>query len=396
MAEQSETPEEASEPKAPETNETKVATEPTKAGRKDQVISERLRATVEKSTSARIAVAAPSEADLAEPSEPLLEVRSLQTFFFTDEGTVRAVNGVNLRIGKGETLGIVGESACGKSVTAFSIMRLIPNPPGKIVGGEILFEGVDLVTLPEHKMRKIRGNKIAMIFQEPMTSLNPVYTVGDQIAEAVMLHQGLDRNAAWKIAEEMLEKVGIPEPRQRVHNYPHEMSGGMKQRVMIAMALACRPALLIADEPTTALDVTIQAQILDLMRRLQKEIGMSIWFITHDLGVIAEIAHRVAVMYASKVVEYATVFELFENPKHPYTRGLFNSLPSFGTEQDRLHVIPGNVPNPLAHPSGCKFHTRCEFVIDDCKSIEPELKEVGPGHTVACLRVERGEKPFEV
>lgn len=326
----------------------------------------------------------------------LLEVRGLKTWFYTDEGVVKAVNGVNLKIGKGETLGIVGESACGKSVTAFSIMRLIPNPPGKIVGGQILFEGKDIVQLDEPGMREIRGNDIAMIFQEPMTSLNPVYTVGDQIAEVVMLHQGLDKNAAWKVAEEMLEKVGIPEPAKRVKNYPHEMSGGMKQRVMIAMALACKPKLLIADEPTTALDVTIQAQILDLMRRLQEEIGMSIWFITHDLGVIAEIAHQVAVMYASRVVEHTDVNELFENPRHPYTKGLFQSLPHLGTDQDRLTVIPGAVPNPLNHPSGCRFHTRCEYVIDDCKTTEPELVEISPGHQVACLRVERGETLFEV
>lgn len=328
--------------------------------------------------------------------EVLLEVKDLKTYFYTDEGVVKAVNGVNLTINKGETLGIVGESACGKSVTAFSIMRLIPDPPGKIVGGQILFEGRDIVTMPESEMRAIRGNKIAMIFQEPMTSLNPVYTVGDQIAEVIMLHQGLSRSEAWEVATEMLEKVGIPEPAKRVHNYPHEMSGGMKQRVMIAMALACKPALLMADEPTTALDVTIQAQILDLMRRLQKEIGMSIWFITHDLGVIAEIAHKVAVMYASRVVEYTDVITLFENPKHPYTRGLFQSLPHLDVDQDRLSVIPGNVPNPLNHPTGCRFHTRCEFAIDDCQSIEPELFDFAPGHQVACLRVERGETLFEV
>ena len=327
---------------------------------------------------------------------PLIELKGLKTWFFTDEGVVKAVNGVNLHCNRGETLGVVGESACGKSVTSFSIMQLIPDPPGKIVDGEILFKGRDLLKLPESEMRKVRGNEIAMIFQEPMTSLNPVYKVGDQIAEVVMLHQGLDRAGAWKIAEEMLDKVGIPEPSKRIHNYPHEMSGGMKQRVMIAMALACRPALLIADEPTTALDVTIQAQILDLMRRLQEEIGMSIWFITHDLGVIAEMAHRVAVMYASKVVEYAPVDELFENPKHPYTRGLFQSLPHMDGHQERLSVIPGNVPNPLDHPSGCRFHPRCEFAIDDCKTIEPELHTVSPGHQVSCIRVERGETLFEV
>jgi oligopeptide/dipeptide ABC transporter ATP-binding protein len=327
---------------------------------------------------------------------PLIEIKDLKTWFYTDEGVVKAVNGVNLSCGAGETLGVVGESACGKSVTAFSIMQLIPQPPGRIVGGEILYRGRNLLTMSEAEIREIRGNEIAMIFQEPMTSLNPVYTVGDQIAEVLILHRGKSKAEAWKAAEEMLEKVGIPEPSKRIYNYPHEMSGGMKQRVMIAMALACEPALLIADEPTTALDVTIQAQILDLMRRLQRDTGMSIWFITHDLGVIAEIANRVAVMYASRVVEHAPVIELFANPKHPYTKGLFESLPSLDGKKKRLSVIPGVVPNPLEHPSGCRFHTRCEYVIDDCKSYEPQLFEVAPGHQVACLRVERGESLFEV
>jgi oligopeptide/dipeptide ABC transporter ATP-binding protein len=322
---------------------------------------------------------------------PLLELRDLRTYFDTEDGTVKAVDGVNLSIGRGETLGIVGESGCGKSVTAFSIMRLIPDPPGRIAGGQILFEGRDLVTLPEAEMRRIRGNRISMIFQEPMTSLNPVYTVGDQIAEAIVLHQGKTHEEARAMTLDMLHQVKIPSPEKRIDTYPHEMSGGMKQRVMIAMALVCRPALLICDEPTTALDVTIQAQILDILRRLQSEIGMSIWFITHDLGVIAELAHQVAVMYASKVVERADVKTLFGEPRHPYTKGLFKSIPANSKGKRRLDVIAGSVPNPLALPTGCRFHTRCPHVIDDCKKVEPGLVEVKPGHAVACLRVERGE-----
>jgi oligopeptide/dipeptide ABC transporter ATP-binding protein len=324
-------------------------------------------------------------------TQPLLELRELRTYFDTEDGTVKAVDGVNLSIGKGETLGIVGESGCGKSVTAFSIMRLIPDPPGRIAGGQIVFEGTDLVRLPEQEMRRIRGNRISMIFQEPMTSLNPVFTVGDQIAETIMLHQGKTAEEARQMTLDMLRLVNIPSPEKRIDNYPHEMSGGMKQRVMIAMALVCRPALLIADEPTTALDVTIQAQILDILRRLQAEIGMSIWFITHDLGVIAELAHHVAVMYAGKVVERADVKTLFAKPRMPYTKGLFRSLPHTSRGAKRLETIPGSVPNPLELPLGCRFQTRCQYVIDDCKRIEPGLVEVEPGHAVACLRVERGE-----
>jgi oligopeptide/dipeptide ABC transporter ATP-binding protein len=333
--------------------------------------------------------------EAAAAREPLLELKELRTYFDTEDGVVKAVDGVNLTIGRGETLGIVGESGCGKSVTAFSIMQLLPKPQGRVAGGEIVFHQrdgskVDLATLGDG-MRKIRGNRIAMIFQEPMTSLNPVFTVGNQIGEAIVLHQG----KTWKEAREMtiaiLEKVGIPSPRLRVDNYPHEMSGGMKQRVMIAMALVCKPDLLIADEPTTALDVTIQAQILDLLRQLQSEIGMSIWFITHDLGVIAELAHKVAVMYASKVVESSPVEALFAKPRHPYTRGLFKSLPHASQGKARLDTIQGVVPNPLDFPPGCKFHPRCPHAIEDCKSIEPKLVEVEPGHTVACIRVERGE-----
>ena len=323
--------------------------------------------------------------------EPLLELRDLKTYFDTDEGTVKAVDGVNLSIGRGETLGIVGESGCGKSVTAFSIMRLIPDPPGRIAGGQILFDGKDLASLPEPELRKIRGNRISMIFQEPMTSLNPVYTVGDQIAEAIVLHQGKTAREAREIALDMLRQVGIPSPEKRIDTYPHEMSGGMKQRIMIAMALVCRPALLIADEPTTALDVTIQAQILDILRRLQKEIGMSIWFITHGLGVVAEMSHHVAVMYASKVVERADVKTLFGKPRHPYTQGLFRSLPHASKGHQRLETIPGTVPSPLDFPPGCKFNNRCPHATDECRKVEPRLVEVAPGHAVACLRVERGE-----
>jgi oligopeptide/dipeptide ABC transporter ATP-binding protein len=324
-------------------------------------------------------------------AQRLLQIRDLRTYFDTDDGTVKAVDGVNLAIDRGKTLGVVGESGCGKSVTAYSVMRLIPDPPGRIAGGEILFRQKDIVRIKESEMRKIRGNHISMIFQEPMTSLNPVYTVGDQIGEAIVLHQKKSAREARDIAIDMLRQVGIPSPEDRIDNYPHEMSGGMKQRVMIAMALVCRPDLLIADEPTTALDVTIQAQILDILRRLQEEIGMSIMFITHDLGVVAEMAHQVAVMYASKVVEHTDVVTLYQAPRHPYTKGLFESLPQSHGGRERLNTIPGTVPNPLEFPSGCKFHPRCPFAVEECEDHEPELKPVGAGHTVACLRVERGE-----
>ena len=294
-------------------------------------------------------------------SERLLEVNNLKTYFDTDDGTVKAVDGVSFHINKGETLAVVGESGSGKSVTSLSIMRLIAQPPGRIADGEILFEGEDIVKKSEAQMRKIRGNDISMIFQEPMTSLNPVYTVGDQIAEAIVLHQNKNNRQAMKLATEMLDLVGIPEPGKRVHNYPHQMSGGMRQRVMIAMALSCGPKLLVADEPTTALDVTIQAQILDLMRKLQKEIGMSILFITHDLGVVAEIADRVVVMYAGRAVEEADVKSIYAHPQMPYTLGLLNSIPRMDKtveHQERLEAIPGNVPNPLYLPAGCSFHPR--------------------------------------
>ena len=321
--------------------------------------------------------------------ERILEVNNLQTHFGTDEGTVKAVDGVSFHINRGETLAVVGESGSGKSVTSLSIMRLIATPPGRIAGGEMLFEGQDLVKKSESEMRKIRGNDISMIFQEPMTSLNPVYTVGDQIAEAIQLHQNKRRKQAMKLAAEMLDLVGIPEPGKRVHNYPHQMSGGMRQRVMIAMALSCGPKLLIADEPTTALDVTIQAQILDLMRKLQREIGMSILFITHDLGVVAEIADRVVVMYAGRAVEEGSVNEIFANPQMPYTLGLMNSIPRVdkaAEHQDRLEAIPGNVPNPLYLPQGCSFHPRCRFMKDECKEAVPPLEDTGGGHMVRCIR----------
>ncbi|MBI3962417.1 MAG: ABC transporter ATP-binding protein, partial [Deinococcus sp.] len=281
------------------------------------------------------------------------------------------------------------ESGCGKSVTSLSIMRLIPHPPGKIVEGQMTFDGRDLAQLPEREMRKIRGNNISMIFQEPMTSLNPVYTVGDQIAEAITLHQGKSRREAMLLATEMLRLVGIPEPKKRVHEYPHQLSGGMRQRVMIAMALSCNPSLLIADEPTTALDVTIQAQILELMRRLKQEIGMSILLITHALGVVAEMADQVVVMYAGRAVEYARVREVFANPRHPYTVGLLNSIPRVdraALKQQRLEAIEGVVPNPLYLPPGCPFHPRCKWAVDACQETVPPLEDAGGGHLVRCFR----------
>ena len=316
----------------------------------------------------------------------LLSVKNLSTHFFTEEGVVKAVQGVSFSIKKGRTFGLVGESGCGKSVTALSIMRLVPAPQGKIVSGEIVFEGRNLPALSENQMRKFRGNKIAMIFQEPQTSLNPVYTVGNQIAEAVKLHQKKSSKEAWADAVEMLRKVGIAYPAQRVHEYPHQMSGGMQQRVMIVMAVSCEPVLLIADEPTTALDVTIQAQILDLLDQLQVQNGMSILLITHDLGVVAERAQDVAVMYASRIVEVADSQSLFAEPLHPYTKGLLKSIPRLGFSDRRLRTISGNVPEPLHFPAGCKFHPRCPTGKTDkqCRTVEPELKEVQPGRCVAC------------
>jgi len=316
----------------------------------------------------------------------LLEIDGLQTHFVTDAGVVRAVDGVSLSVRRGETLGIVGESGCGKSVTALSILRLIPNPPGKIVGGVIRLEGRDLLALPEDEMRKVRGGSISMIFQEPMTSLNPVFTVGDQIAEGVRLHQRLSKRDSWNKAIEMLRLVRIPDPERRVKEYPHQMSGGMRQRVMIAMALSCNPQLLIADEPTTALDVTIQAQILELLNQLKAELGMAVMLITHDLGVVADTAARVAVMYAGRVVEEAPVLELFTNPLHPYTQGLLNSIPRLekADRRPRLEAIPGMVPDLLDLPPGCKFQARCPKVFQPCSGDEPALKAVKPDHCVRC------------
>lgn len=328
-----------------------------------------------------------SESPKGEPRlSALLSVRGLHTHFTSEEGLVPAVDGVSFDLKRGGTLGIVGESGCGKSVTSLSIMRLIPSPPGRIVAGEIMFEGEDLLKKSNAEMRKIRGNDISMIFQEPMTSLNPVFTIGDQIMEAIILHQKLDKKSARDKAIEMLQLVGIPEPARRVDEYPHQLSGGMRQRVMIAMALSCNPKLLIADEPTTALDVTIQAQILDLMRKLRDELGTSIILITHDLGVIAEMVEEVIVMYAGKIVERTDVRSLFRNPQHPYTAGLLGSLPKLHEKQDRLQTIEGVVPSPFAMPTGCRFHPRCEFAQDICKIEEPLLMDVGGGHEAACFK----------
>ena len=321
-------------------------------------------------------------------AERLLDVKNLKTYFFTDEGVVRAVDGVDLYIEKGETLGVVGESGCGKSVTALSIMKLIPQPPGRIVEGEINYNGVDLVTLPANKMRKIRGKEISMIFQEPMTSLNPVFTCGEQIAEALRLHEGLGRRAAMDKTVEMLKLVHIPNAERRVKEYPHQLSGGMRQRIMIAMALSCNPKLLIADEPTTALDVTIQAQILELLNELKSKLKMAVMLITHDMGVIAETAQRVVVMYAAKVAEEAAVADLFKEPLHPYTQGLLRSIPRIdlaATERRRLETIPGTVPTLRGEIApGCRFAPRCPFVKSVCTEKDPVLKEVKPGHKVSC------------
>ena len=320
--------------------------------------------------------------------EKLLEIKNLKTYFYTDQGIVTSVDDVSYDIREGETLGLVGESGCGKSVTAMSILQLIPSPPGKIVQGSIEFEDLDLTKLSLEEMRRIRGNKISMIFQEPMTSLNPVYTVGNQIVEAILLHSDMDEDEAEQHAIDMLRRVGIPAPELRIDEYPHQLSGGMKQRVMIAMALATNPRLLIADEPTTALDVTISAQIMEQLCDLQRELGMSILLITHDLGVIAEMAHRVVVMYASKIVERAPVKELFAAPYHPYTLGLFKSIPKLDEEDEKLDPIEGRVPVPLAFPKGCKFHPRCRYhkklELDICKREEPPLRKVADEHWARC------------
>lgn len=320
-------------------------------------------------------------------NKPLLEVKGLKTYFYTEDGVVRAVDGVSFEVYPGEVLGLVGESGCGKSVTSLSIMRLI-SKPGRIDEGEILLDGENLLKLPEDEMIKVRGNRISMIFQQPQTALNPVFKVGDQLAEVLDVHQDLGKEAGWKRAVALLKMVGVPDPERRAEAYPHELSGGMAQRVMIAMALACVPELLIADEPTTALDVTIQAQILDLMRDLRREMGTSVILITHDLGVVAEMAERVAVMYAGEIVEQTDVNSLFDEPLHPYTQGLIGSIPILGEIKERLDVIPGSVPNLVNLPPGCRFAPRClsrvKYGLTICNDVKPELDELKPDHFVRC------------
>ncbi len=328
-------------------------------------------------------------------NKPLLEVKGLKTYFYTEDGVVRAVDGVSFEVYPGEVLGLVGESGCGKSVTSLSIMRLI-SKPGRIDEGEILLDGENLLKLPEEEMIKVRGNRISMIFQQPQTALNPVFKVGDQLAEVLDVHQDLGKDAGWKRAVALLKMVGVPDPERRAEAYPHELSGGMAQRVMIAMALACVPELLIAGEPTTALDVTIQAQILDLMRDLRREMGTSVILITHDLGVVAEMAERVAVMYAGEIVEQTDVNTLFDQPLHPYTQGLIGSIPVLGEIKERLDVIPGSVPNLVNLPPGCRFAPRCQarfkYACTICAEVKPELEEVKPGHYVRCWLYQNAEE----
>lgn len=321
----------------------------------------------------------------------LVEFKNLKTYFYTGEGVLKAVNDVSFKIKEGETVCVVGESGCGKSVTAMSLMRLIPNPPGKIVGGEIILDGRDVLKLSEEEMRTIRGNEVSVIFQEPMTSLNPVFKVGDQICEAIILHQKLSKQDALKKAIEVLKIIGIPRAEEIVQCFPHELSGGMRQRVMIAMAVCCNPKLLIADEPTTALDVTIQAQILDLMRDIKKKLNTSIMLITHDLGVVAEMADYVVVMYAGKIIEEAPVNELFKNPMHPYTKGLLKSKPILNQNTDVLYSIPGQVPNPIGMPENCYFSSRCEQCMEKCKKDQPTLINVNERHKVACWLYKEGK-----
>jgi oligopeptide/dipeptide ABC transporter ATP-binding protein len=326
-------------------------------------------------------------------TEALLDIRDLRVYFRTGAGLVQAVDGVSYDVRRGETLAVVGESGCGKSVTALSILRLLPSPPAELAGGSILFGAEDLTRVSIERMRRLRGNRISMIFQEPMTSLNPVFTIGDQITEGLLLHRGMTEAAAREEAVRLLELVGIPSPESRLDEYPHQLSGGMRQRVMIAIALACRPELLIADEPTTALDVTVQAQILELLGELQRELGMSILLITHDLGVVAETAHRVVVMYAGRVVERANVEPLFERPRHPYTAGLFQSLPRLDRDVAELRPIEGSVPDALNPPRGCRFHPRCPYAMPVCREKDPELNrrsaEGSPEHASACHYVDQ-------
>lgn len=324
---------------------------------------------------------------MTEKKEALLRIENLKTHFFTDEGVVKAVDGVDLEIFPKETLGIVGESGCGKTVTALSIMRLLPSY-GKIVDGSILFKGRDLTKLKENELQKIRGKEISFVFQEPMSSLNPIFTIGHQIEEAIIFHQWKTRKEAREIVTQMLKDVEFPDPAESMNKYPHQLSGGMQQRAMIAMALSCEPDLLIADEPTTALDVTIQREIIELLHKLKDEHSMSILFITHDLGVISQIADRIAVMYASRIAEYASAKEIFDNPKHPYTVGLLNSIPEIGKNEEKLQAIPGQLPNPLSHIEGCRFHPRCFFATDKCIKNGPPLEEISHQHKTACWRQE--------
>jgi peptide/nickel transport system ATP-binding protein len=316
----------------------------------------------------------------------LLEVHDLETCFLLERGVARAVDRVSFSLAAGRVLGLVGESGCGKTVSALSLMRLVP-PPGRIMGGRVLLDGQDLLALPEREMRTVRGAGLGMIFQEPMTSLNPVFTVGSQIAEAVRLHRSVGRRAAWNRAVELLAEVGIADPARRAHDYPHQLSGGMRQRVMIAMAISCAPRVLIADEPTTALDVTIQAEILDLLGTLRARHGMALLLITHDLGVVAERADEVAIMYAGRIVEQASVLEIFDRPLHPYTQALFRSMPGVGGRRERLDAIPGQVPDLLHLPSGCAFRDRCPRAIEECATVVPPLDEHAPGHRGACVRL---------
>jgi peptide/nickel transport system ATP-binding protein len=317
----------------------------------------------------------------------ILEVRDLKTWYNTDNGIAKAVDGVSFSLSRNRTLGIVGESGCGKSVTALSIMRLVPMPPGYFAGGDILWKDRSIVKATEAEMRRIRGNEIAMIFQEPMSSLNPVFTCGDQIMEQILIHRNVGKAEARRQAIELLNLVGIPNPSSRISSYPHELSGGMRQRVMIAMALSCGPELLIADEPTTALDVTVQAQILDLIGRLRAETGMSVMLITHDFGVVAELCEEVVVMYASRIVETGTVRHIFENPLHPYTQGLLKSIPRLGAKQERLNVIEGNVPSATRLPDGCRFAGRCPLADQHCREVQPELVTYESGHQAACWKI---------